>query len=288
MLPVAKASQHIMTSTHGIELDPRYEIRQITLDQSDFCKALAIYGFFLRTSIWTCIIREPKTANALRAFDKLSDYYNHSINSGLTYGIFDTQYEYQSPESMVKGGALYWNELDPADPYLACNMIEAMDFPLVSLALSYDMFHPRTADFEPSLLEVIPMNPSLMMHLADVPDLPSRLVQPTEVGRTLCRTGTVTKPGYERKGLMTALNRFVILEARDKGFKNIMIGTSALAGMAVHRVYTNPPSGCRSNVLHRFDVESIELTDKECGGRKVKPYVGGDLKEGWLVMVELT
>ena len=268
---------------HGVDLpSPRYEIRKIGPEVAEWCKALTIYGFLLRTSIWTPIIPEPKPATALKALENLSDYFDHAINSGLSYGIFDTEYQYKRPQSVGTGGALYWAELDPQDSDLAEEMIEGMDFPLVSLALTYDFFYQRKADFEPPMLELIPLHPQVMMLLGQADPRPSESWLPHAAGEVVCRTGTVTKPGYERQGLMGALSKFVILQLKHFGFRGLIIGT---AGSAVHRVYTEPPNGVKSTVLHHYDVEAMELEEQD--GRKIRPYVGSDLKEGWLVWLDL-
>ncbi|KAI0127041.1 hypothetical protein BJ170DRAFT_724751 [Xylariales sp. AK1849] len=275
------ASSLAVADTHGINIPSRYEIRKIGPEATEWCKALAIYGF-LRTSIWTPILREPKMANALKALTNLSDYYNHSIKSGISYGVFDTEYRFTRPEPSSTGGALYWHELDSADPDLHRKMIDAMDFPLVSLALSFDCYDQRTADFEEPLLEILPLHPFLMAELGKGDKRPAESWLPRALGEVVCRCGTITKPGYENRGLMTALNSFLMLELKAQGFRGIFIG---IAGTPVYRVYTKPPAGCKSVVLHHFNVEEIELEDHE--RNKYKPYIDCGLKEGWLVWCDL-
>jgi hypothetical protein len=275
---------NVIDDTHGIKLPERYYIGEIDSSVAEWCKALMIYGFMLRTSIWTPILREPKTANALRALKLLSDYFDHAITSGLSYGVFDTEYQSKHPQADVGIGKLHWDQLDPKDPYLRIKMIEEMDFPLVSVALSYDFFNQRKADFEPSILEILPLHPVMMSILAQEAPGPQDPRWPQAPGEVVCRTGTVTKPGYERRGLMTALNKFVILEMRSRAYRNLIIGTAG-NGLSVHHVYTNPPDGCGSEVLHHYDVETMELDGED--GQKFKPYVGCELKEGWMVWVDL-
>lgn len=278
-MPKIEAIKHV----HGVELPERYYIAKVDAAVAEWCKALLIYGFMLRTSIWTPILREPKTANALRALKLLSDYFDHAINSGLSYGIFDKEYQPRRSESVNSGGGdLNWDELDPDDPYLSIKMIENMDFPLVSVALSYDFFNQRKADFEPSILKILPLHPSVMELLGKGAPGPSDPRWPRKYGEVVCRTGTVTKPGYEGRGLMTALNKFVMLEMKSQRYRNLIIGTAG-NGMSVHHVYTNPPEGCTSQILHHYDVEAMELKDEH--GRAIRPYVGCDLKEGWMVWV---
>ena len=271
------ATKQIHDNNH--DLPSRYEIRQITAEHSEWARALIIYGFLLRTSIWTPLLLEPKTANALRALDKLSDYVDHAVNSGMSYGIFDTEYEYRFPKSEAIGGNLNWRDLDPDDPYLSLKMIQAMDFPLVSMAMAYDFYYERPLG---DIMDILPLHPAMMQQLGKVDTRPLETWFPKGPGEVVCRTGTVTVPGYERRGLATALCKFMILEMQRRGFRGLMIGAQ---GRTIHRLHCEPPGNCKSTVLHHYDVEAIELDDAD--GKKIKPYTASELKEGWLVWLDL-
>ena len=70
----------------------------------------------------------------------------------------------------------------------------------------------------------------------------SQQQQATGWGEILIRSGCVTKDGYEGRGLMTALNRFMMLEARARGYRAITVG---VANWSIYRCWMSPPPGCR-------------------------------------------
>lgn len=106
---------------------------------------------------------------------------------------------------------------------------------------------------------------------------------PAVSGESLVRSGCVTKLGFEGRGLMTALNRFMLLEARARGYRAVRAGVS---DGSVYRCWMSPPGGCRSSVAASFRLREIELEDED--GRLVRPYVGSQVDEyGWLIRCEL-
>lgn len=58
-----------------------------------------------------------------------------AINSGCSYAIVDSEYEFRTPESAEASGCLDWERLDPDDPDFETKgrrlMLEGMDFPVV-------------------------------------------------------------------------------------------------------------------------------------------------------------
>lgn len=105
---------------------------------------------------------------------------------------------------------------------------------------------------------------------------------PTVWGELLIRSGCVTQQGYEGRGLMTALNRFMLLEARARGYRAVRAG---VADGSVYRCWMSPPDGCQSTVTASFRLRDIELEDED--GRLVRPYVGSQVNEyGWLIRCE--
>jgi hypothetical protein len=136
-----------------------------------WAKALQIEGFMLRSSsIWGPLVPQPRAANALRAFSALDGHFAHAVTSGMSFGIFDTEYAFQRPESAAAsssrsskhttittttttmqaggggGGALYWHVLDPSAAGFEARgpdlMRVGMDFPLVCVALAVDARSP--------------------------------------------------------------------------------------------------------------------------------------------------
>jgi hypothetical protein len=73
----------------------------------------------------------------------------------LTFGVFDTKFEYKRPESAANQGKLYWDENEAASDSAA--LLQQMDFPLVSIALAYDDANPLDFPKLMPLIEVLPL-----------------------------------------------------------------------------------------------------------------------------------
>ncbi|KAI1849689.1 hypothetical protein JX266_004638 [Neoarthrinium moseri] len=277
----------VVGDTHGISLPSRYTVRPIDRSVAAWAKALSIEGFMLRPSIWQPLVPEPRTANALRAFTALEGHFAHSINSGLCFGIFDREYEFRRAKSTSQGGDLYWHELDPDHDDFEIigekQMIDAMDFPLVCVALSVDAFDRKPDDASRALYECMPLVKALGTYLARLDKRPASSRQPDARGEVMIRSGCVTKLGYEGRGLMTALNHFVMLEAKARGYGAV---TAGIGSPTVYRSWMNAPVGCLSSVIAYFDIWGIELEDEE--GSLVRPYAdSGVSREGWLIWCDL-
>ncbi|KAK6085178.1 hypothetical protein SCUP234_02119 [Seiridium cupressi] len=276
-----------VADTHGISLPSRYKIVPIDASIAPWVKALMIHGFFLRPSIWQPLLPKPKVSNALRSFNAIGGHFSHSIDSGHSYAIIDSEYEYKRPESASSGGALYWDELDPSDPDFERDgkdkMLERMDCPVVCIALSVDGFDQKPAEATRALYEFMPLVRELGNYFSRRSKESGESWDPTERGELLIRSGCVTKAGYEGQGLMTALNHFVMLEAKAKGFQAISVGVGS---PSVYRNWMKAPPGCHSKILAHLDVWDIELEDDQ--GRTIRPYVNSEMsKQGWLIWCDL-
>lgn len=272
-----------VADTHGISLPARYTIRPIDASLAEWAKALMVQGFLLRPSLWQPLLPEPKVASALRAFTAMKGHFEHAINSGLSYAIVDSAYTFQRPESIAAGGGLYWDELDPDDPDFESNgkdkMVDRLDFPLVCIALSVDALDRRPDEATKALYDFMPLVRSLGAYLSERGRESEHTWEAVEFGELLLRSGCVTKPGYEGQGLMTALNHFVMLEAKARAYKAISVG---VGNPTVFRNWLKAPPGCHSRVVARIDVSEIELEDEE--GQLIHPYANSDMsKKGWLI-----
>ncbi|KAI1335638.1 hypothetical protein F5Y15DRAFT_242737 [Xylariaceae sp. FL0016] len=278
----------IITDTRGVVLPARYQIRRIDGCIRDWVISMGIEGFMLRDdSLWKPILPYPKVGNALRAFTYLAGHYDHSIYSGLSYCIVDTQYTFRRPESVSVGGWLYWDELDPDSHDFERKgrkkMVYAMDFPIVCIALAFDAFSQRDYQATTDMLQLIPLQSQLGAFLGSVDPRPYETWGPTDYGQVLIRSGCVTKPGYEGRGLGTALNHFVMLEAKALGYRGLSVG---LGNRSILRSYTHAPRGCRAQVLAHWNFEDVQLEDEE--GAIIMPYRGTGMRDGWEVWVDLT
>jgi hypothetical protein len=59
--------------------------------------------------------------------------------------VFDTEYQFKRAESAPEG-KLYWDKNNPSKDETGAEMLAQMDFPLCSVAMSYDGINPL--DFE--------------------------------------------------------------------------------------------------------------------------------------------
>ncbi|KAK8088171.1 hypothetical protein PG997_003132 [Apiospora hydei] len=277
--------------THGIQLPSRYTIRPLDAGVIDWAKALAVQGFLLGPSIWRPLMAAPKTRSALRAFDALHGYYLHAVNSGVSYGVFDSEYEFARPESTSNepaaaaaaasngeaasqhessGGAVYWHELDPdAEP----------DFETGGGARRMP-----PPDIVESLHAFFPLQKGVSQFWRDRDPRPKGTWEPQGPGEVAARMGCVTKPEYQGRGLMSALNHFVMLDLESEGFRAMNAGIGV---PSVYRNWMNAPTGCRSYAYLDVNMWEIEVEDED--GRKVKPYAAdsGMAKEGWLMWCDL-
>ncbi|KAK8079197.1 hypothetical protein PG994_003004 [Apiospora phragmitis] len=257
-----------------------------------------------------------------RAFTELDGFHRFLVASGLSYAIFDTEYDFQRAGSATAGGHLYWKDDgllrlgpqrqdgDEDDVAEVDRMVEGMDFPLVCHGLSYDEFTPPPAEVQQALHEFYPLRGPVFgyidRHLDKRPrDHPDRQ-PPTAPGRPwYMRHGCITKRGYERRGLMTALNRFIALEARARGFRGLSVGTNSPTVMRSYLFDTdddeekrkNPmaAAGMRSSVfaevedLCKYRLEDFGVKGEEGEeGKEVFPFRGYDFKRNvWLMWCDL-
>lgn len=167
---------------------------------------------------------------------------NHQIASGMSYGIFDSEYVYKTPEAESLGGRLYWKTIDETDDEsveekqgLAAEgtrMLQQMDFPLVSVALSYDAINALDHDEMDQLVETLP-------HFGLIYEILGSRDQRKEEewcakgpGEVLMRNATSTRRDYEGLGLMSGLARWLQREAAEKGYRGVQI--ECLADAVTH------------------------------------------------------
>jgi hypothetical protein len=262
-----------ITNTHGIHLPPRYSIRRVDAATAPWAKALIIHTFLLGPSIWSPLVPDPKVKSAWRAFEMMDGHYMHSLLSGHSYAVFDDEYEFSRDESRGDNGRLYWDELDPDahgfEEHGRDLMERAMDFPLVCVGAAFDLFDKKPDEATASMRELIPLERFMAEYAAKMDprgDRPEEWL-PKKRGQAVARAGLVTRESYRGRGLMKALNHFMILEARASGFDAIMVGPNH---PSVVKSWMNPPDGCKITVLAKTNVweVSVEIED----GEVVTPY----------------
>ena len=238
--------------TIDTDLPPRYEIRTLAgPEHARWACALVTHCSIFASPVFSKIHHHAQNSKAqlcYAMFQAALYQMSHQVESGLSLGVFDTEYEFKRPESAERGGKLYW-ELDGAEDCSEQDLLEQMDFPLVSVALAFDSFFPLdVARLEP-LFELLPLLP-LRNRATDRRDLRDPADwRATGPGQALSRGGTATKAGEGGRGLMKKLSWYMMRKAAADGFGGIQIGCMH---DAVSAVWENPPPPFTAEVVVRF------------------------------------
>ncbi|KAF2625804.1 hypothetical protein BU25DRAFT_111555 [Macroventuria anomochaeta] len=226
-------------------LKPRYEIRQLEPKHAKWVAAIVAHSNGFYSPVWPVLYPEKDGKDVIQlALD--SDYLvMHQINSGLSFGVFDTEYVFKHDESKATEGKLYWDISEPsvkesqgleAD---AQRLLQQMDFPLVSVALSYDAFNTLDMSKMESLLAALP-HFGLVYHILGERDpRDPESWKPKGPNEVLLRNATSTRRDYEGEGTMAGLARWLMREADARGFRGIQI--EALADAVTHVWSTSEP-----------------------------------------------
>jgi len=185
---------------------------------------------------------------------------SHQIDSGHSFGVFDTEYTYRSSSSAATHGAFTH---DPNDSNAdAKSILAAMDFPLVSVALSYDAANPLDMNQLVPLINTVPVFGTIYAVLGAADKRDPASWNATGPGQVLMRNGTSTRADYEGKGIMAGLARWVMRYAAREGFRGIQI--ECLADAVTH-VWANPPAPFKGGVVSEFNTATYEEKDEETG-----------------------
>ncbi|KAI1814580.1 hypothetical protein GGS20DRAFT_403938 [Poronia punctata] len=261
----------LVTETYGVQLPARYELRRLDPDIEPWLRALSAYVLLLDLPIYTPLYKDRQPIKRLLEDNrKRKAAQLHCVESGLSYGIFDKEYRYKRPESAATGGAVYWHEIDPDDPDLEetgqQKLLEAIDFPIVCAALSYDKAIPIPPEVMEGVVGFIPEynypRTFLAASLSSVgykPETPKR-------GEVLVRGGTMTRRDYVGRGLMTAISRFIMHDAHVRGFKKIDM---PMANASVSKIWLNPPAPYRAELVVDIDIRENEV---EIDGKMVRLF----------------
>ncbi|KKY34673.1 hypothetical protein UCDDA912_g05335 [Diaporthe ampelina] len=228
-------------------LSPRYETRTLGPEHSEWAKAVVMHSTAFASPVWSKIYTEDRTGLCYNLFRFGTHLINHQINSGLSLGIFDKEYRFKRHDSAATGGKLHW---DPDDRTAGeTQLLEQMDFPLVSVAMAYDSFEPLDPIQLRPLLEVMPLLGERNRILAERDTRDPKSWQATGPGQVLFRNSTATRAGEECKGFMGILARHMMRKAAAEGLRGIQI---QCLHDAVCRVWSRPPEPFRAEVVARF------------------------------------
>ncbi|KAJ5975036.1 hypothetical protein N7481_008743 [Penicillium waksmanii] len=249
-------------------LSPRYQIRKLTLADLSSAKALLVQSKTSPSSICPAVESGNQTILAYQQYHAVEDLVRHTINSNMSFGVFDTEYTYRYPSSIKTGGKLHWdvNDIRASSKQL----LHQIDFPLVSIALSHDAADPPDEHVMRRHLDIRPGYAQLCAHLESlIPASARDGYRDAPLGKVLMRKGSVTRGDYEGRGIMKGLALWLVVEAKRRGFEIIEIPVS---NAIVRRVWENLPPPCRVVVMAEYVIEDLEVCDEN--GRKKRPFEG--------------
>ncbi|KAL2818671.1 hypothetical protein BJX63DRAFT_429170 [Aspergillus granulosus] len=249
-------------------LSKRYQIRPLTLCHLQWTKAIFVHANTSPSSIWPTLQPGNQTVLAYRQFHAVDYLMQHMIRSGMSFGVFDTEYKYRFPSSAKTGGQLYWDEKD--ETATTDHLLQQMDFPLVSIALSYDAAEPPDEAEIQEYYDIVPVVREMLGYLESlVPSSARKGYAGAGRGKALMRRATATRGDYEGQGIMKGMAWWLMGEAKRRGYEVIEI---PIGHPAVRRVWENPPKPFRAVVMAEFVVGDYEVVDGE--GKKTRPYEG--------------
>lgn len=258
----------VATATNPSDMPARYEIRRLTEKDMSWASALVMHANSFHSPIWPVTYPENLVRRTYAGYQKAEYLMRHQIESGHSFGIFDLEYQYKTDEARKQEGKLYW-DLDNED-VTSAQLLEQMDFPLVSVAMAYDGCKPLDMAKLSELIEVLPAFASLYhgLEVLDSRDPESwKAKGPKEV---LLRNATATRHDYEGQRLMRKMANWLMRYANELGFRAIQIECAA---DAVNWVWTHPPAPFTATEVAAFNTHEYH-EEKEVDGvkKEVNPF----------------
>ncbi len=255
----------VTNGTNPTHLPPRYEIRQLSTKHIQWAVAIVLHTNIFHSPIWPVVYPEDKTRR-LRQGVQAADYLvRHQVESGMSFGVFDKEYQYKRPASAATQGKLYWDRDDFKSDGPA--LLQQMDFPLVSVALAYDGNNPLDLPSLMPIFDVLPLFP-IFYHILESLDKRDPVSwKPQGPHEVLMRNATSTRADYERQGLMKKLAQWLMREAALEGFRGIQI---ECGHDAVTHTWLHPPKPFRSDLVATLDLGTYEQEDES--GKMVKLF----------------
>ncbi|KAI0162195.1 hypothetical protein GGR57DRAFT_453377 [Xylariaceae sp. FL1272] len=278
----------IISDTYGVPLPSRYEIRRVGPEFEPWLRVLSRYIQLLDTRVFGPMYKNRQPVRKIlleNAKNEVKSGTLHCLKGGMSYAIFDKEYKFKRPESVATGGGVYWHEIDPDEPGLEATgqqrLLDAMDFPPVAMALSFDKADKMPSEAFAENVAFIPEF-ELQRQVAEAKAKPAPDAAIPEKGEVLVRAGTATRREYTGQGLMKALSHFVMHDAHARGFKRIEID---VIHQATSRLWLNPPLPYRGELVNRLHLKEAEL---EIGGKIIKPFVASEVDYEDEITVHLT
>lgn len=250
--------------TNPTNLPSRYEIRKLAPEHSQWAAAIVCHSNLFHSTVFPHVYPEAKGARFNNMMKEAGYLVDHQISSGLSLGVFDKEYQYRKADSATTNGKFYW---DPENnDHSGEELLEAMDFPLASVALSYDGIDPLDSARIGQLVATLPIFGTIYHQLDVLDPRPLDSWKPAKQrGEILMRNATSTRREYEGKGLMAALARYLMRDAAGRGYKAINI---ECLNDAVTYVWSKPPSPFKGEIIASFMTDEYE---EDQDGEKIKP-----------------
>jgi hypothetical protein len=241
--------------SNSSSLRSRYKIRTLEPKHAKWAGAIIIHSNLFHSPVWPILYPENRNARVFKGLDNIGYMVSHQINSGHSFGVFDTEYRFKREESKATDGKLYWDRNEKSEQEEKGSeaegqrLLKQMDFPLVSVALSYDGADPLDLDKMGPLLTTFPHFGPLY-HVLDVLDPREKdSWAPKAHKEVLMRNATSTRHDYENEKIMAGMARWLMREADTRGFRGIQI---ECVHDAVTHVWSNPPAPYKGGVVSEF------------------------------------
>jgi hypothetical protein len=235
----------------------RFEIRKLDDSHASWASAIISHANTFHSPVWPFLYPSNKSQLHRDIFASLDYLVQHQIDSGLSYGVFDNEYVYKTDEARDVDGKLIWDEkMDQDDS--GGQFLKGMDFPLVSVALSFDAISPLDMEKLAPLLTVLPHFGPLGQILSALDSRPPESWNPTGPNQVLQRNATATRRDYEGQGLMSGMARWLMREAYAKGYRGIPI---VCLSDAMTHVWSQPESPYKGSVVSKIDMATWKDED---------------------------
>jgi hypothetical protein len=258
----------VPTPSNPSALKPRYEIRKLEPEHEPWASALVMHSNLFHSPLWPVLYPTGIAENLIRGTEAAKYLVDHQIYSGWSFGVFDTEYQFKREESKATGGKLYWDANDKS--ILETEGLEAeskrlldqMDFPLVSVALSYDAFNAFDMEKMGPLMACLPHFGVIYHILTEGDKRDPNPSKPTATNQVLNRNATSTRHEYEGEHIMSALARWLMREAAAAGWKAIQI---ECVNDAVTHVWSKAPAPFKSEIVTEFNTGTWKNEEGELG-----------------------
>jgi hypothetical protein len=247
-------------STNALAQVPNgYEIRPLQPEQLEWVKAIVGHAMAFDSPIWSVELPEGQTKRAYELAEANHASARHCIESGLSYGVFIKAWAPRYTDTK-QGGELRWNKEDTKAPKE--KLLEQMDFPLVSVALSQDAAKSKPSP-DPSTPpcrsfgQILDGHEAIRDNLSTENQKKGIAWKPSKgkegEGSVVKRSGTCTRSDHAGKGLAKALTHYVMREMYEKGYQAIQIDSGS---DAVSKVWENPLGPYQVDVVSEFDTSA--------------------------------